>query len=106
MLDLLLSNPRDWSQAAHGLFQKTLPTILGRDLGEQHKRLSVRVQKLFTARNDVAHRGENIEGEEAKRHVATAKEAVDLLRSLMWPETPPDAAPDRTGACEDPTSFR
>lgn len=85
VLVLLLENPRDWSMAAHGLFHKALPTIVGHDLGPEHKKISGRVQKLFTARNKVAHRGESIDLVEAQGHVAAAKEAIELLRRLRWP---------------------
>jgi hypothetical protein len=85
LLDLLLENPRDWSAAAYSLFSKALPTIASTNLGEEHKLLSKRVQKLFEARNRLAHRGEAITTDEAKQHVTTAKAAVTFLRELVSP---------------------
>ena len=82
LLELLLENPRDWSLSAHGLFAKALPTLAARDLGEDHKELSKRVQKLFTARNKVAHRGESIDTQESKIHVATAQASIQFLREM------------------------
>ena len=35
--------------------------VAGRDLGDEHRELSKRVQKLFSARNRVAHRGERLD---------------------------------------------
>jgi hypothetical protein len=56
VLELLLEHPQDWSMSAHGLFHKALPTLAGRDLGDEHRELAKRVQKLFTARNRGAPR--------------------------------------------------
>lgn len=83
VLDLLLNNPRDWSASAHSLFQKALPTVAARDLGPAHKDLSKRVQKLFDARNGVAHKGATLTRDDAKVHVTTARDAVYFLRTLL-----------------------
>lgn len=82
LLDLLLENPRDWSLSAHGLFAKALPTLAGRALREDHRELAKQVQKLFNARNRVAHRGEIITRQEGAQHVNTAQAAIQFLRSL------------------------
>lgn len=76
LLDLLLENPRDWSLSAHGLFAKALPTLAGRALGDDHRELAKQVQKLFVARNSVAHRGEFITREDAVQHVKTAQTVI------------------------------
>jgi len=47
--------------------------VAGRDLGDEHRELARRVQKLFSARNRVAHRGERLDNQPAKIHVATAE---------------------------------
>lgn len=83
LLDLLLENPRDWSASALSMFAKALPTLVGRELGEAHKGLKPRVQKLFEARNRVAHRGSSLSQDEAKVHVATARDVMYYLRTLL-----------------------
>jgi hypothetical protein len=86
VLELLLEHPQDWSMSAHGLFHKALPTLAGRDLGDEHRELAKRVQKLFTARNRVAHRGERLHNQSAKIHVATAEAAIRFLRKVSGAE--------------------
>lgn len=83
MLGLLLENPRDWSASAASLFAKALPTLAGRELGDEHKGLKPRVRRLFEARNGVAHRGASLSSDEAKAHVATARDVVYFLRTLL-----------------------
>jgi hypothetical protein len=82
LVDLLLQNPHDWSLAAHALFQKALPVVAGQALGQEHADLSKRVQKLFTSRNALAHRGATIEASVAADHVETAREAFAFLSAL------------------------
>jgi hypothetical protein len=79
LLDLLLENPRDWSMSAHGLFLKALPALLGEQLGPQHSALAKDVQKLFTDRNRVVHRGHSISKAKAKVHFENARLAVIFL---------------------------
>jgi hypothetical protein len=82
ILSLALENPRDVSVSAHGLFLKGVPAVLGEELGSEHAALAKRVQKLFTERNKIAHRGASIEKVDAEKHVLTAEDAFRFLDSL------------------------
>lgn len=83
LVALLLDNPRQWTMAAFAVFERVLPVVVGRDLGPEHKALARRVEKLFRARNKVAHRAKPISRDEALKHSATANEAVQFLRALL-----------------------
>lgn len=83
ILELLLNNPRDWSMAAHGLYAKALPEFAGNDLGDGHKESAKQVQRLFDARNRIAHRGDVVSVEDGKRHVAAARNAFAILQQVL-----------------------
>lgn len=90
-LDLLMNNFRDWSMSVHGLFMKALPVFaLGgpEGLGEAHRNLGKRVQRLFESRNTLAHAGAVIPREEATTHVQTASEAFDFIAELEQARRP------------------
>jgi len=82
LLELLLDNPNDWSMAAHRLFKKAIPQMLGRDMGPEHRALSKRVERLFVDRNLIAHKGASVSREGAVSHVDTAWEAFDFMAGL------------------------
>lgn len=79
---LLLENPRDWSMAVHGLYLKALPVFAEHELGPEHEASAKDVQRLFTARNGIAHKGEVITAVDAKAHVEAAREAFRILAAI------------------------
>lgn len=81
LLDLLLSNPRDWSMAAAAIWHKPAKVVLGRSLLESDKPLYRELELLFRRRNRIAHRGESFSKEEARSCVDAAARALRWLRS-------------------------
>jgi hypothetical protein len=85
LLELLINHPNDWSMAAHRLFKKAIPEMLGRELGPEHRALSKRVERLFVDRNLIAHKGASVPREDAVSHVETAWAAFELMAALSLP---------------------
>ena len=76
VVELLLSNPRDFSMAAVALFDRPMQIVLGASLREDDKELFKRVDKLFSRRNGLAHRGEVPEEAQAIDGIKAAGEAL------------------------------
>jgi hypothetical protein len=83
LLELLLSNPRDYSMAAASLLDKAAKAVTGRSLREEDPKLFKRVEALFSRRNALAHRGQLPSEESALDSVRAAGEAFRWLRSLV-----------------------
>jgi hypothetical protein len=82
VLDWALDNPRDVSQQAAGLFDKTAKAVVGRSLREEHKAVYKGIEALFTDRNAVAHRGAEIGEVAMHKHLAHAKFALGWASGL------------------------
>jgi hypothetical protein len=82
LLELLLTQPRDWSFAAVQLFDKVMQAIVGTTLREVDHKLWKAVTALFEDRNRVVHRGGAIERTRVYEHVVTAKRAFGWLDSI------------------------
>lgn len=93
-LDVMLNHFRDVSIPVNLLFHVGMKAICGRSLSDENKVLFSRVQKMFSARNKVAHMGgkalqadENLLG-----HVETAREAFAWLNSVVAEHQPSETA--------------
>lgn len=82
LVDLLLENPRDWTLAAAGMFDKLADATAGRSLRKEAPETYKAVVALFEARNRLAHRGEIPTRAEARAHVAAAEAAFQWLDTL------------------------
>jgi hypothetical protein len=83
LLELLLSNPRDWSLAAAALLDKPLQVLTGarfreHDGGDLRKRIT----KLFERRNQLAHLGRLPPDQEAQEALKSARELFEWLDSI------------------------
>jgi hypothetical protein len=84
LMELLLSNPRDWSLAAAALFDKPLKIVASRSLKEEQG-LWKRIRKLFEQRNALAHRGKVPTEDEAKEGISASRDVFAWLESLSTP---------------------
>jgi hypothetical protein len=84
LVELVLSNPRDVSLAAATLFDKGCKAVVSRSLKEENASLYKRVDKLFQDRNKIAHRGgEGLADDVLAEHVATAREVLEWLSTVV-----------------------
>jgi hypothetical protein len=83
LLELLLSNPRDFSVAAAAHFDKVMRATTGRSLRDEDRELFSAVERLFTLRNSLAHRGEEPSREDAQEAVRAAARAIRWLNQLV-----------------------
>jgi hypothetical protein len=81
LVDLLIEGPRDWTLSAHSMFIKAIPAVYGGPPTDGWAEVGKRVQKLFEARNKVAHKGERIDRAEASGHIAATLEAFAQLET-------------------------
>ena len=88
LVEWLLESPRDFSVAAVALFDNGLKSICGRSLREDDRFLFKCIQRLFEARNRVAHRGAEISYNDVAIHVNMANAAFAYLdrvaKGLSW----------------------
>jgi hypothetical protein len=82
VLDWALDNPRDVSQQAAGLFDKTAKAVTGRSLREENKPAYKGLEALFKDRSDVAHRGARIHEDVVRAHLANADVALEWTAGL------------------------
>jgi hypothetical protein len=78
MLELLMTNPRDWSLAAAALWDRPSKIILGSSLREADPELWKRLEKLIRRRNGLAHKGKIPSSDEITEDVRTA------VRLFKW----------------------
>jgi hypothetical protein len=78
MLELLLTNPRDWSLAAAALWDRPSEIILGSSLRDAGHQLWKRLEKLIKRRNGLAHKGRIPSSDEITEDVKTA------VRLFKW----------------------
>jgi hypothetical protein len=83
VLDWALDNPRDVSEQAAGLFDKTAKAVTGRSLREENRAVYKGLVALFQDRNKVAHRGQEIEPSVAETHLIHATEAMAWAAELV-----------------------
>lgn len=83
LLELLLTNPRDYSLAASALFDRPLKVVAGVSLREFDKPLWKRIDRLFTQRNHFAHRGVTPMPDHADDGIKAAIEAFGWLDELL-----------------------
>lgn len=82
LLDVLLSNPRDWSLSAAAHFHKPMKAVTGRSLQEDDGPLWKRLEELFRRRNALAHHGERPTEGQSEAAVRTAAEVFKWLHTL------------------------
>jgi hypothetical protein len=88
LLSLLLNSPRDYSMAAVTLFHTASRAITGRSLSEENAQLYRRLERAFTIRNRIAHRGgEGVHQEDLVRAFVAAKASFEWLNTF---DSPPD----------------
>ncbi len=61
------------SMSAHGLFLDAVPLFAGLDPDANYTATARKVQKLFSTRNRIAHRGADIPADQAREHVQTPR---------------------------------
>lgn len=92
LVEALISNPRDFSMSAAGLFDKAMKAAVGRSLKEDNRALYNGIDNgqhgLFNLRNKIAHTGFVIEREKAESGVRCAREVFAWLNSLPIPCKP------------------
>lgn len=92
VLDWALDNPRDVSEQAAGLFDKTAKAVTGRSLREDNKPVYKGLVALFEDRNKVAHRGKDIDQSVAQAHLVNAEEAMSWAEELVHAAPPTEEA--------------
>lgn len=85
LVDIILKNYREIEIAIGELPHKTMKAAVGRSLHEDDPTLFGAVKKLFTARNNVAHRGEPPTLDDARGHLQAAVDLFAWLESLPSP---------------------
>jgi hypothetical protein len=93
LLDIILSNPRSFPQAAHELFDSVSRVILGFSLREHDKALFQELRTLFERRNAIAHRGITIGGEESGDLVRTAIAIIGWIDDVSASPRPASKSP-------------
>ena len=78
LVDCLFNHPHDFSMPVLGLFHKAMKAALGQSLHESNKPLFLRIDKLFQARNKLAHGGV-IPQESVLDYVQAATQAFEWL---------------------------
>lgn len=96
IVDLMLDNPRDWPQPAAALFDKAMVAVTGRSLRLEQHEIYKTIDRLFQARNAVAHSGKLPSEQEAREFSETARVAFAWLGSVEL-----DAHPDRTDTAQE-----
>ena len=81
LLATMLGSPRDFSMAAHSLFDSVAHSIVGRSLRKDDKKLYKQIQQLFTARNAFAHKAQQ-PSNSASILVFAASRAFEWMDSL------------------------
>jgi hypothetical protein len=79
IVDLLLSNPRDWSLTAEGLWDKASLAVLDRSLRLDLPDVWKPLTALYSKRNGIVHRGETADMRVATRLVSAAESAFAWL---------------------------
>lgn len=80
VVQLLFEHPADFSMPVRGLFDRAMKAVTGRSLREEDRPLYKAVDRLFQARNRVAHRGgEGVREDELRSSVTTAQKVVAWL---------------------------
>jgi hypothetical protein len=74
LLRVILDNPRDVTQSVPQLLGKPLEAVAGTSLLKAHRQIWDGVDRLFTLRNRVAHRG----------HIPTQEEGTAAVHSARW----------------------
>jgi hypothetical protein len=83
LLDYALDNPHEITlTAAGGLFNTLMNAALGRSLAAEDNALFRTIERLFSARNKVAHYGKLPEPADARRLVAAARRCFAWLDTL------------------------
>jgi|GEM_PF-2980028 hypothetical protein len=86
LVEALLSNPRDFSMSAAGLFDKAMKAAVGRSLKEDDRALYKGIDNgkhgLFYKRNKIAHAGFVIGRDEAKESLSCARKVFAWLDGL------------------------
>jgi hypothetical protein len=85
LVDIILKSFREVEVAVAELPHKTMKAAVGRSLHEDDSELFEKVKRLFTHRNNVAHRGEPPNLEEARTDVVAAVDLFAWLNSLPNP---------------------
>jgi hypothetical protein len=88
LLELLLSNPRDYSLAAVALFDQAAKAVCGRSLKAEDRPLYKRVVKLFELRNALVHKREVPSDDDALDSVRAARQVFRWLNALAKDSTP------------------
>jgi hypothetical protein len=80
LIDFALENPREITvSVAGGLFHKLMRTAHGRSLSDENNVLFHRIERLFTVRNSIAHRGVLPDAVETRQLVAAARQCFQWL---------------------------
>jgi len=85
LVEALISNPRDFSMRAAGLFDTAMKAAVGRSLKEDDSALYKRIDGKdgrFNRRNKIAHTGAAINRKEAGESVRSARKVVTWLDNL------------------------
>ena len=82
LLDVILSNPRDVTQSVPQLLHKVCKGVTSTSLSDADHELYVAVERLFTLRNDVAHRGRVPTEDQGRAAVSTAVRLFAWLAQL------------------------
>jgi hypothetical protein len=82
LLDVILSNPRDVTQSVPQLLHKVCKGVTGTSLSDADNDLYGAVERLFTLRNDVAHRGRVPSEDQGRAAVSTAVRLFAWLAEL------------------------
>lgn len=72
LVEIITENPREVTQSVPQLLRATAAAVVGRSLFEDDRELWKQVDKLFTLRNRVAHRGHTPSEDEARKAVEAA----------------------------------
>jgi hypothetical protein len=83
LLDYALDNPRDVTQQAAGLFNNAAKAITGRSLKDEDNECWKGLVKLFQDRNNVAHRGEDVDPEALRNALLIATKSVNWAETLQ-----------------------
>ena len=88
LIEILISNPRDFSMSAAGLFDKAMKAAVGRSLKEDNNELyraiadNSRKDALFQSRNAIAHSGALITPQVAQKNIQAARKVFSWLDEL------------------------
>lgn len=86
LIDVVLSSPREIPAPPPLLMHKVLKAINGRSLSDEDNDLFQDVEKLFSDRNAVVHRGVTFTKEHAAQHVVTASKAFAWMQEVVGDE--------------------